>query len=137
MESKYSIDTGESLLRLQVWGELRAEELIRLMGRIGADPQHRSDMAVIADLREAYGDWDYSEIQRFRDYVARVGASDECRWAAIVSPGALVAVAHVLIVISEPVATRIRMQLFEDPPSAMKWIKETAGPEKTIAATAE
>jgi hypothetical protein len=130
VQSKYSIDAGESLVRLQVWGELRAEELIRLMGRIGADPQHRADMAAIADLREAYGDWDYSEIQRFRDYVARIGASDECRWAAIVSPGALVAVAHVLIVISEPVATRIHMQLFEDFRSAMKWVKANPLPQK-------
>ena len=102
MESKYSIDASEGLVRLQVWGELRADGLIRLMTQIAADPRHRIDMGAIIDLREAHGDWDYSEIQRLRDYVARVAAPrfppQQRRWAAIVGPGTLVAAAHVLIV---------------------------------------
>jgi hypothetical protein len=126
LESKYSIDASEGLVRLQVWGELRAEGLIRLMAQIGADPRHRVDMCAIIDLREAHGDWDYSEIQRLRDYVARVEAPQfrpQRRWAAIVSPGTLVAAAHVLIVISESVAEQIRMQLFEDGHSALRWVR--------------
>ena len=127
MESKYSIDASEGLVRLQVWGELRADGLIRLMAQIGADPRHRVDMCAIIDLREAHGDWDYSEVQRLRDYVARVAAPQfgpkQRRWAAIVSPGTLVAAAHVLIVISESVAEHIRMQLFEDGQTALKWVR--------------
>jgi hypothetical protein len=123
VESKYLIDAGEGLVRIQVWGELRAEALIRLMARIGEDPEHRPDMAAIADLREAYGEWDFSEIQRFRDYVVHIASAQQCRWAAVVSPGALVAAAHVLIVISEPVANNIRLQLFDEPQSALKWVK--------------
>jgi hypothetical protein len=127
VESKYSIDASERLVRLQVWGELRADGLIRLMAQIGADPRHRVDMCAIIDLREAHGDWDYSEIQRLRDYVARVAAPQfrpqQRRWAAIVSPGNLGAAAHVLIVISESVAEHIRMQLFEDGQTALKWVR--------------
>jgi hypothetical protein len=127
VESKYSIDASEGLVRLQVWGELRAEALIKLMAQIGADPRHRVDMCAIIDLREAHGDWDYSEIQRLRDYVARIAAPQfrpqQRRWAAIVSPGTLGAAAHVLIVISEPVAEQIRMQLFEDGQTALKWVR--------------
>lgn len=124
MQSKYTIDAGEGLVRLQIWGELRAEGLIKLMARIGADPRHRADMDAIADLREAHGAWDYSEIQRFRDYVARIASQESCRWAAVVSPGTLVAAVHVLIVISEPVADSIRMQIFEDTQSALRWVQD-------------
>jgi hypothetical protein len=123
VDSKYSIDTSEGLVRVQIWGELRADGLIKLMGRIAADPKHRLDMAAVVDLREAHGEWDYSEIQRLRDYVARIATPQSRRWAAIVRPGALVAAAHVLIVISEPVAGSIRMQLFEDAASALRWVK--------------
>lgn len=123
MDSKYSIDTSEGLVRVQVWGEIGAGGLIKLMGRIAGDPRHRADMGAIVDLREAHGEWDYSEIQRLRDYVARIATPQQRRWAAIVRPGTLVAVAHVLIVISEPVAGSIRMQLFEDAQSALRWVK--------------
>ncbi len=138
VESKYSIDTSDRLVRLQVFGELRAEGLIKLMARIAADPHHRADMGAIADLREAYGDWDYSEIQRLRDYVARLAAAEQCpqpcRWAAVVSPGTLVAAARVLIVISEPVAERIRMQLFEDGQAALKWVSAARALEQRAGA---
>lgn len=123
MESRYSIDTSEGLVRLQVSGELRASGLIKLMARIASDPLHRADMDAIADLRQAHGAWDYSEIQRFRDYVARIAPAQPCRWAAVVSPGTLVAAVHVLIVISEPVSDRIRMQIFEDTHSALRWVQ--------------
>ena len=35
-------------------------------------------MNAIADYREAHGDWDYSEIQRFRDYVVRIECPAKC-----------------------------------------------------------
>lgn len=134
VESKYSIDASEGLVRLQVWGELSASSLIRLMAQIAADPQHHPQMAAVVDVREAYGNWDYSEIQLFRDYVARVANAAEltipCRWAAIVSPGTLVAAARVLIVISEPLAERIRFRLFEDAQAALRWVKKTPAARK-------
>lgn len=123
MESSYAIDAQEHLVRLKVWGELTAEGLIQLMNRAGADPRYVSGMPAIADYREAYGDWDYSEIQRFRDYVVQIAVHGEVRWAAVVKPGALVAIGHVLIVISEAVNARIKMKLFEEPASALRWIR--------------
>jgi hypothetical protein len=122
MESSYSIVPDESLVRLKVWGELTADGLMELMRKVGMDPRHHAGMPVIADFREAHGNWDYSEIQRFRDFVAQL-QTPEVRWAAVVVPGTLVAVAHVLIVISDAVGTRIRMQLFEDPQSALHWVR--------------
>lgn len=123
VDSNYWIDTSEGLVRVQIRGEVRASGLIKLMGRIASDPRFRPEMDAIIDLREARGDWDYSEIQRLRDYVVRIAASERRRWAAIVSPGTLMAVAHVLIVISEPVSHSIRMQLFDDTQSALRWVK--------------
>lgn len=134
MDSKYSINVSEGLVHVQVWGELRADDLIKLMRRIGSDPRHTSDMGAIIDLREAHGEWDYSEIQRLRDYVARIASPHEHRrWAAVVSPGTLVAAAHVLIVISEPVAGSIRMQLFEDMPSALRWVQGLRTEQHAVA----
>ena len=93
---------GKSV-RLKVWGELTAQGLIELMSRAGQDPRFVAGMSAIADYRDAHGDWDYSEIQRFRDYVVRIEVRGEVRWAAVVKPGTLVAVGHVLILISEAV----------------------------------
>ena len=123
MESSYAIDSQEHLVRLKVWGELTADGLINLMNRAGADPRYVQGMPAIADYRDAYGNWDYSEIQRFRDYVVRIGLRSDVRWAAVVRPGTLVAIGHVLILISEAVDARIKMQLFEDPATALRWIR--------------
>jgi hypothetical protein len=123
MESSYAIDTQDHLVRLKVWGELTADGLIELMNRAGSDPRYVSGMPAIADYRDAHGNWDYSDIQRFRDYVVQISASVGVRWAAVVKPGTLVAIGHVLIVISEAVDARIRMKLFEDPASALRWIR--------------
>ena len=59
----------ENLLRLQAWGELTADGLIGLLNRAQADPQYRPEMNALADYREANGEWDYSEIQKLRDYI--------------------------------------------------------------------
>lgn len=123
MESSYSIQPADNLVRMQVWGELTVEGLIDLINRVGADPYYRSGMHAIADLRRSFGNWDYSEIQRYRDYVVHIAGKRQCRWAAVVKPGTLVAVGHVVIVISEVVRDSIDMQLFEDPQMALRWIK--------------
>src|SRR5690606_8447245 len=136
VDGKYTIDAGEKLVRVQVWGELRATGLIKLMGRIASDPHYQGDMDAVIDLREAHGNWDSSEIQRLRDYVARIGGTAQRRWAAVVAPGSLVAAARVLIVISEPVAGSIRMQLFDDMPSALAWVRGGRREERTARSTA-
>jgi hypothetical protein len=123
MESSYSVQPSDNLVRMQVWGELTVEGFIDLSNRVGADPYYRPGMHVIADLRQCFGDWDYSEIQRYRDYVVHIAGERQCRWAAVVKPGTLVAVAHVAIVISEVVRASIEMQLFEDPQMALRWIQ--------------
>lgn len=122
MQTKYSIDQPENLLRLQAWGELRVEGLIDLLNRAQADPDYRPEMNALADYREANGVWDYSEIQKLRDYILRVEVPCEVRWAALLKPGSLAAAGHVLIVISEAVGVRIKMRMFDDPQQAMRWI---------------
>jgi hypothetical protein len=123
VESSYSIDTAENLVRLKVGGKLAAEALTIFMRQIANDPQYRSGMHAIADLRECVGAWDYSEIQRFRDFVANACGTRARRWASVVRPGEIEAVGRVLIVISEAVEARIRMQLFEDMQSAYRWVR--------------
>lgn len=124
MESSYSIEPGERLVRLKIWGELHAPRLIEVLDRVGADPRFTPGMCAIADFREACGSWDYSEIQRFRDYLLQLGLPPrEVRWAALVKPGALVAIGHVLILISEAVGARVRLQLFENPQQALRWVR--------------
>lgn len=122
MESSYSIQPADSLVRLQAWGELTVEGFIDLIRRVGLDPHYRRGMNAICDLRQSTGNWDYSEIQRFRDYLVHIAGQRCCRWAALVKPGDLAAVGHVVIVISEVVSADIRMQLFEDPQMALRWV---------------
>ena len=54
MQTKYSIDQQEHLLRLQAWGELRVDGLIDLLNRAQADPQFRPEMNAIADYRDSF-----------------------------------------------------------------------------------
>ncbi len=123
MQTRYSIDTQENLLRLQAWGELTVDGLIALLNRAQADPEFRPEMNAIADYREANGEWDFSEVQKLRDYILRVEVPCEVRWAAVLKPGSLAAAGHVLIVISEAVGVRIKMRMFDDQQYAMRWIR--------------
>jgi hypothetical protein len=123
MELSYSIDSQEKLLRLQAWGEVTVDGLIGLLNRAQADPGYRPDMDSLGDYREARGEWDFSEIQRLRDYILRVEVPCEVRWAAVLKPGSLAAAGHVLIVISEAVGARIKMRMFDDPQQALRWIR--------------
>lgn len=122
MECSYSIDDGANLVRLQVWGELSAESLIELLNRIRADSQYVPGMHILGDYREAYGSWDYSEIQRFRDYILHIAVPCEVRWAGVLKPGNLAAAGHVLILISEAVGAEIKMRMFEEPVAALRWV---------------
>ncbi len=123
MEFSYSIDVQENLLRLQAWGEVTVDGLIDLLNRARADARFRPDMNSLGDYREAHGEWDYSEIQRLRDYIQRVEVPCEVRWAGVLRPGSLAAAGHVLILISEAVGSRIRMRMFDDTQQALRWIR--------------
>jgi hypothetical protein len=124
MAASFSIDPTENLVRMQMRGELTAEALTATMNQIATDARYRSGMHAVADLRGCSGDWDYSEMQRFRDYVVRIGGVRRRRWAAVVSPGTIAAVGHVVILISEAVGASIAMRLFEDPDAALRWVQE-------------
>ena len=86
-------------------------------------------MNSLGDYREANGEWDYSEIQRLRDYILRVEVPCEVRWAGVLKPGSLAAAGHVLIVISEALGARIKMRMFDDPQHALRWIRQRGGLE--------
>jgi O-acetyl-ADP-ribose deacetylase (regulator of RNase III) len=122
MESSYAIDARENLVRFKVWGELTAESLIELLNRAVADPRYVPGMHAVADYREAHGNWDYSEIQRFRDFLMHLAPPGEVRWAAVMKPGNLAAAGHVLILISEAVGSNIKMRIFEEPAAALRWV---------------
>src|SRR5688572_30147251 len=126
MESSYAIDARENLVRFKVWGELTAESLIELLNRAVADPRYVPGMHAIADYREAHGSWDYSEIQRFRDYLMHLAPPVDVRWAAVMKPGNLAAAGHVLILISEAVGSNIKMRIFEEPAAALRWVNGEA-----------
>ena len=117
------IEPIENLVRLRVGGRLSAEGLTFLMREIASAPAYRPGMHAIADFRDCVGAWDYSEIQRFRDFVTNACGTRPRRWASIVRPGDLEATGRVLIVISEAVGARIEMQLFDDEPSAERWVR--------------
>ena len=124
MESRYSIDTQENLLRLQVWGELTADGLIDLLNRAAggpAVPLGNERASPTTAKRTASGTTRKS--RRFRDYILQVEVPCEVRWAAVLKPGSLAAAGHVLIVISEAVGVRIKMRMFDDPQYAMRWIR--------------
>ena len=125
MASSFSIDPTQNLVHVQMRGELTAEALTAAMNQIAKDDRYRSGMHAVADLRDCSGDWDYSEMQRFRDYLVRAGRDRSRRWAAIVKPGDLAAIGHVVILISEAVDASISMRLFEEPEHALRWVRET------------
>lgn len=130
MESSYSIEARDNLVRFKVWGELTAESLIELFNRAVSDPRYVPGMNAIADYREAHGNWDYSEIQRFRDYLMHLAPPGDVRWAAVMKPGNLAAAGHVLILISEAVGSNIKMRIFEEPAAALRWVDGEGEPRR-------
>ena len=123
MESSYSIEPFANLVRLKLAGKISVEAFTLLMREIASTPAYRPGMHAIADFRECVGAWDYSEIQRFRDFVTNACGARPRRWASIVRPGDVEATGRVLIVISEAVGARIEMQLFDDHASAERWVQ--------------
>lgn len=123
MESGYTIHPSDNLIHMTLRGELTVDGLIEAMRRVAADQRYRVGMHAVADFRQSHADWDYSEIQRYRDHVVHVTNDYDCRWAAVVRPGRLAAVGHIMIVISEALGARARMQMFEDPQLAVLWAK--------------
>lgn len=95
MESNYSIDTQQNLVQLKVRGKLTVDGAIDLLNRASADPRFVPGMCAVGDYREAHGAWDYSEIQRFRDYLLQFPVRRGVRWAAVLKPGELAAAGHV------------------------------------------
>lgn len=123
MESNYSIDTQQNLVQLKVRGELTVDGAIDLLNRATADPRFVPGMCAIGDYREAHGAWDYSEIQRFRDYLLQFPVRRGVRWAAVLKPGELAAAGHLLILISEAVDAPLKMNIFEEPEKALRWVR--------------
>ncbi len=124
LELSYSIHPSEKLLRARVAGEITVDGIIKFMNQIGADTSYRRDLNVLVDFRDStsFGQWDFSETQRYRDYLVRIGAATRSRWAAVVRPGPVAAIWHVVIVISEAITSRTNMRMFEDPLLALRWV---------------
>jgi hypothetical protein len=123
MEAGYSINPTDNLVELHIRGELTVEGLIGVMRQIAADGSFRDGMHAVADLRQSSADWDYSEIQRYRDHVMRATNGRDCRWTAVVRPGRLAEVGHIVIVIAEALGARARIQMFDDPQLALRWAR--------------
>jgi hypothetical protein len=124
LELSYSILPRENLVRVRIAGEITVDGIIKFMNQIGSDAAYRRDMSVLCDFREStsFGQWDYSESQRYRDYLVRIGAAAKSRWAAVVKPGPVAAIWHVVIVISEAITSKTNMRIFEDPTQALRWV---------------
>ncbi|MET0658322.1 MAG: hypothetical protein ABW110_09240 [Steroidobacteraceae bacterium] len=115
---------------------MTASGLVEMMQQIAADPECNAALSVLADMRDATGEWDYSETQSFRDYLVRNGRGRQVvRWGAVMSPGTLVAACHVVILITDPKDCGIHMRLFEDPAVAEAWVLagRPAGKESVAA----
>jgi hypothetical protein len=123
MESDYSFDTQENLVQFKVRGEVTVDEAIDLLDRATADPRFVPAMGAVLDYREAHGSWDYTEIQRMRDYLLRFPVRRGVRWAAVLKPGELAATGHLLILISEAVDAPLKMNIFEEPERALRWVR--------------
>lgn len=124
MESSFFIDIDKRIVHMHSRGELTAAGLTTVMNAIAADARYSRGMHAIGDFRECFGNWDYSETQCLRDYIVRIRSKSQPRWAAVVKPGALVAIGHLVILISEAIGPYIAMRLFEDPQQASRWVQQ-------------
>ena len=127
MQSTYWIDEDANVVRLRVRGQVTVNELVEVMQGLCRDHRFSLAMNAIADYREAFGEWDYSEVERFRDFVVKVPVTSFVRWAVVLKPGSLVAVGHVLILISEACEEHIRIRLFESMSGAQEWVDRDVG----------
>jgi hypothetical protein len=121
MESSFTIHEADDLLYLRVRGEVTVDGLINMIKRSREHPNFREGLSSVCDLRESHGHWDFSETQRYRDFIVHIAGVHKRRWAMVARPGALAATLHVVILISDQVSHIIRMQASDDPDKARSW----------------
>lgn len=127
MESSHRISDG--FLYMEIRGEVTVDELIAFISNCRRDAAFREGMNSMCDMREAHGHWDFSETQRYRDFVVHIAGGHQRRWANVVRPGQLAAMFHVIMLISEQASACIQMQAFEEPEPALRWAKLGFQPE--------
>jgi hypothetical protein len=123
MESSFSIHETDDLLYVHVRGEVTVDGLIDMVRRSRSHPAFRDGMSSVCDLRESHGHWDFSETQRYRDFIVHIAGTHKRRWAMVARPGALAATLHVVILISDQIGHIIQMQVFDDPEKACRWAR--------------
>lgn len=124
MESTFSVHATENLIYVKVRGQVTLEGLLDLDARKRSDPSYHQGMSGVCDFREAYGSWDYSEMQSYRDFLVHVAGTHKRRWAMVVKPGDLAALLHVTILISDQVQHLIQIQVFEEYEKAERWVRK-------------
>lgn len=127
MESSHFIRDG--FLHMEIRGQVTVDELIAFIKTCRRDAAFREGMSSVCDMREAHGHWDFSETQRYRDFVVHIAGGHKRRWANVVRPGQLAAMFHVIILISEQASDYIQMQVFEEHEPALRWAKQGFQPE--------
>jgi hypothetical protein len=69
MPFTYSIDIGRNLVRQTLWGKVNAEDLHELTSAMWRDPQYRSKMNILADVREAQANISYDGMVQFARFL--------------------------------------------------------------------
>ncbi len=125
MGIEYRIDPSDGVIYEEYKGAISVEELIKVIGREHNDPAYKRGMPTIANLAQASADWDYLQINQFRDFIKSIypRPQEKVKWALIAPPVAERAIVRILGIMNEAVGVDVEMKIFDDAQAALKWVK--------------
>lgn len=125
MGVEYRIDPSEGIMYEVYKGPVAVEELMAVINKEHADPLFKYGMPTIADLTEVSADWDYLQINQFRNFIKAIylDSREKIKWAIIAPPAPERGIIKVLDIMNEVAGTNVEMCIFEEREEALKWIR--------------
>jgi hypothetical protein len=125
MGIEYRIDPSENVMYEVYKGAITVEELIAAINKEHNDPLYKQGMPTIADLTEASADWDYLQINQFRNFIKSIYPypQKKVKWAVVAPPTAERAIVKVLDIMNEALGIDVEIQIFDNAQAALKWVK--------------
>ncbi|MGH8015265.1 MAG: hypothetical protein ACREBV_03650 [Candidatus Zixiibacteriota bacterium] len=125
MPGSYEIDSTQNLIKTYSSGVVTVGDKIAQDEAILADPNFKKNMNSMCDLSKATYDWNLEDIDKFRNFVRRIGPQmGKSKWAIICAGGATEHTARIFSVLQSACDNIVSVKIFTNRDRAMEWLKK-------------
>lgn len=125
----YTIDVERNLIRLTFRGPVVAKDLEEVGSAIWADPRYRTQMDVLADMRQAKVDMTYDQMSDYARFMS--SRSSMHRHAVVVSRRLEFGLARMYEQLTDAALARAELRVFFDMEAAEHWLREVQPAEQS------